>query len=275
MHIADHFLQCLQGGESLTGHILFGKQKGSACLDRRELGENIVVDKHVVGLLVCVENIIRIGELERVDVNIALVGVDRHIYRSRVSDQHIHIGAVIHHAESTVVHVHIAGGVNGVVGVQRGGVDLELVHVLNELVVGVLALLGARFFSREDPADRVVVALQLLGSGCYRHLDDLDVRVTQLVGDAFVQLVGRENNFRLGVDDRLRAGSVRRAHRGGDGKIALIYLVASADNLAVKAHIGDDIGARGVKHYDARRFFRNGDVGDADGIVTVAAASRE
>ena len=147
--------------------------------------------------------------------------------------------------------------------------------MLNELLVGRGALFKASHSAAEDFADGQVVCLELLGSVGERHLNNLDLLFLELLYGVVVDLVARENDLSTGIDDAVYVGFSRCAEIGCNGKVALVNLGASADDLAVIVHVRDDVRSRRVENYDSLGFLVDRNIRDSDGIVAVAAASED
>ena len=237
MHEINHLLEGIERGQTLTGNLLLRYHHDMIALYRVKLGKNLIIPDHIQRLLAVIENKIGVGDFQGADVNIALLNIDRHIDRARVAHQHINIRAVVHHAERSVVDIEIAGCQHALRVLCGRGVHLELVHMLDQLVIRRLALFRARYLAAEDFADRIVIALQLLGRIRDRHLDHLDFCVLKLLQTLFVDLVGSEHNFRFRVNNRVDVRRVCRADLGRDRQKALVNLGASADKLAVVIHV--------------------------------------
>ena len=159
MHEINHLFEGFQCGQALTGNLRISNHQGFVGGERCQLGEHGALLDCVERLLAVIEYIVGISDFEGVFIDVVLVDIDRHIHRAGVANQHIHISAAGHQAQTASAGIEIAGGVE-YGAVSGGGFNLELFHVLNELLIGLLALSLAGLGAAENLADGEIVGFE-------------------------------------------------------------------------------------------------------------------
>ena len=149
-----------------------------------------------------------------------------------------------------------------------------MLHLLNKVLICVLTFFLTNGLAAENLAECFIVGQKLFGSIRKRDLYNLYSVLLKALYGRFLDCVGSEYNGCIRILDLFNIGVCACSHARSRTQILLVYLIASAHDFAVIAHISDDIGGVRVKNNDIFRLLIDLDVGDFNRVLCSRASCK-